>query len=126
MPADFPNPYITRDFIIDGGQSVISLGEHGHMNFYSECEIEEWTLLADQPGNITIDIWKETYAGFPPTNADSICGGNEPALAGVQKNHDSVLAGWTKTINDGDKLAFNVDACVTITRVTLSLKLKRP
>jgi hypothetical protein len=112
-------------FIIDGGGSAITTGQKGHLEIPFDCEIERVTLLADQTGSIVIDIWKDTYANFPPTSADSICGGNKPTISNAQKYQDSTLTGWTKTINAGDILAFNVDSAATITRVTLALKVKK-
>jgi len=112
-------------FIIDGGGSAITTGQKGHLEIPFKCEIERVTLLADQSGSIKIDIWKDTYENFPPTDADSICGGNEPEISAAQKYQDATLSGWTKTINAGDILAFNVDSAATITRVTIALKVKK-
>ncbi|GAI52053.1 unnamed protein product, partial [marine sediment metagenome] len=79
----------------------------------------------DISGSIVIDIWKDTYANFPPTDADSITASAPPTISTAQKSQDATLIGWTKTINAGDILAFNVDSCATITRVTLALKIKK-
>jgi hypothetical protein len=111
-------------FIIDGGGSAITTGQKGHLEIPFKCEIQQVTLLADQSGSIVIDIWKDTYANFPPTVDDSICGSAKPTLSSAQKYQNSTLTGWTKTINTGDILAFNVDSVATITRITLSLKVK--
>ena len=108
-------------FVIDGGGSAITTGVKGYVRVPFDCTITKCTLLADQTGSIQIDIWKDTYANFPPTDADSICGGNEPAISSAQKYEDSTLTGWTKTISAGDILAFNVDSCSTITRVVITL-----
>jgi len=83
------------------------------------------TLLADVSGSIVIDIWKDTYANFPPTVADTITASAKPTLASAQKAQDSTLTGWTTTIAAGDILAFNVDSITTVTRVTLSLKVRK-
>jgi hypothetical protein len=117
---------LVRDltFIIDGGGSAITTGQKGHLEIPFKCKIQGVTLLADQSGSIVIDIWKDTYSNFPPTVGDSICGSAKPTLSSAQKYQDSTLTGWTKTINAGDILAFNVDSVATITRVTLSLKVK--
>lgn len=112
-------------FIIDGGGSVIAAGEKGHLRIPFACEIERVTLLVDQSGSIVIDIWKDTYANFPPTNADSITAATPPTITAAQKSEDTTLTGWTKAISAGDILAFNVDSAATITRVTLSLKVKK-
>jgi len=112
-------------FIIDGGGSAITTGEKGHVEIPFKCEIQQVTLLADQSGAIKIDIWKDTYANFPPTDADTICGANEPEIvASGAKDQDGTLTSWTKTINAGDILAFNVDSVTTIERLTISLKVK--
>jgi hypothetical protein len=110
-------------FIIDGGGAAITTGAKGHLEIPFKCEIQRATLLADQNGSIKVDIWKDTYANFPPTDGDTICGGNEPEISSAQKYQDATLTDWTKTINAGDILAFNVDSCSTITRITIALKV---
>jgi len=112
-------------YIIDGGGSAITTGVKGFLLVPFKCEIQQVTLLADVSGDIVIDIWKDVYANFPPTDADSITAAAPPTLDGAQNSQDSTLTGWTKTINAGDVLAFNVDSAATITRVTLILKCKR-
>ncbi|GAI37997.1 unnamed protein product [marine sediment metagenome] len=82
-------------------------------------------MEADQTGSIVVDIWKDTYANFPPTDADSITASAPPTISTAQKSQDSTLAGWTTSIAAGDILAFNVDSCTTITRVTISLKVAK-
>ena len=116
----------TRDicFIIDGGGSAITTGEKGHLEIPFKCEIERVTLLADASGSIVIDIWKDTYANFPPTDADSIVASAPPTLSSAQKSQDATLTDWTKSIAAGDILAFNVDSATTVKRVLLSLKVK--
>ena len=112
-------------FIIDGGGVAIIAGEKGYLVAPFDCEITDVELEADQPGSIKVDIWKDTYTNFPPTNADSICGGNEPEIAVAQKDRDTTLTDWTKSISEGDIIAFNVDSCTTITRCTVTLGVKR-
>ncbi len=111
-------------FIIDGGGAAITAGEKGHLVIPIKFEILEATLLADQSGSIVIDIWKDTYANFPPTNADSITAAAPPTITAAIKSKDTTLTGWSKTLLAGDVLAFNVDSCATIERVTLTLKIK--
>ena len=112
-------------FIIDGGGSAITTGEKGHLEIPFACTILRVTTLADQSGSIVVDIWKDTYANFPPTDADSITASAPPTISSAQKAQDSTLTGWTKSITAGDILAFNVDSCTTITRVTISLKVAK-
>lgn len=119
------NENVAITFIIDGGGSEIATGEHGHLEIPFKCEIQRATLLADQSGSIIIDIWKDTYANFPPDNADSITSSAPPTITTAVKSQDATLTGWTKEIAAGDILAFNVDSVTTIERVTLTLFVKK-
>lgn len=110
-------------FVIDGGQAAIETGIKGDLEIPYPCTIQRATLLADQTGSIVIDIWKDTYANFPPTNADSITASAPPTLSAAAKSQDSTLTGWTTTVSAGDVLRFNVDSATTITKVTLALKI---
>jgi hypothetical protein len=116
---------ITLTFIIDGGGSAITTGQKGHLELPFACTITGWTLLADQSGSIVIDVWKDTYANFPPTVADTIAGSEKPTLSSAQKNQDLTLTTWTTSVAAGDILAFNVDSVSTVTRVTLSIRAEK-
>lgn len=115
----------TITFIIDGGGSAITTGEKGDLTIPFACTINEWTLLADQSGSVVVDIWKDTYANYPPTVADTITGSAKPTISAATKGQSSTLTGWTTSIAAGDCIAFNVDSASTVTRVTLSLKVTR-
>jgi hypothetical protein len=123
IAANIKNASLT--FIIDGGGSAITTGQKGHLEIPFACTIKQVTLLADQSGSIVVDIWKDTYANFPPIDADSITASAPPTISSAQKSQDSTLTGWTKSISSGDILAFNVDSCATITRVTISLEVEK-
>src|SRR5690606_30337786 len=58
--------------IIDGGGSAITTGVKADIPIEFDATITGWTLVADQAGTIQIDLWKDTLANFPPTDADSI------------------------------------------------------
>ena len=120
-PTEFDD-VISITFIINGGGSAITTGQKGHLEIPFACTITGWTILADQSGSIVVDVWKDTYANFPPTVADTITGTEKPTLASVQKNQDLSLTTWTTAVAAGDILAFNVDSVATVTRVTLSIR----
>jgi hypothetical protein len=112
-------------FTIDGGGSAITTGLKGFIEAPYNCTISAWTLLADTSGAIVIDVWKDTYANYPPSDTESITNGSEPEIAasGV-KAQDTNLGDWTSvTVTAGDILAFNVDSCTAITRAHLILKV---
>jgi hypothetical protein len=109
-------------YVFDGQDNTIVTGVAGAgLQVQFGCTINSVTLLASQTGSIVIDIWKDTYANFPPTVADSICASAKPTITSSNKSTDSTLAGWTTTINSGDVLYFNVDSCNTITNCVLIL-----
>ena len=113
------------EFIIDGGGVAITTGEKGHIRLPFTGTIISAALAADQSGSIVVDIWKDTTANFPPTVADTITASAKPTISSAQSALDATLTGWTKTFTAGDYLAFNVDSCTTITRVTLTLIVRR-
>ena len=117
--------YLSISFVIDGGGSAIITGVKGDLTIPFGCVIDQWTLLADQSGSIVVDIWKDTYANYPPTVADTITGSALPTISSTVKGQSSTLTGWTTTIAAGDTLRFNVNSATTVTRVTLSLRVYR-
>ena len=123
--SDIPSKVIALSFIIDGGGSAITTGQKGHLEIPFACTITGWTLLGDQSGSIVIDVWKDTYANFPPTVADTIAGSEKPTLSSAQKNQDLTLTTWTTSVAAGDILAFNVDSVSTVTRVILSIRAEK-
>ncbi len=115
----------TLNLTIDGGGVAISAGVKLDLVLDFDGEFLGYDLLADQTGSIVCDVWRDIYANFPPTAADSICGGNKPTLSAAQKAQDMTLTGWTKAFSAGDVLRLNVDSAATITRATLALKYRR-
>lgn len=113
------------EYVIDGGGSAITTGLKGFLEVPFNCTINRATLLADQSGSIVIDIWKDSYANFPPTGADTITASAKPTLSSAQGSQNTTLTGWTTAITAGDILAFNVDSASTVTRVVLSLKVTK-
>lgn len=111
--------------VIDGGGSTITTGIKGDLQVDFAGTIEQWSILPDQSGSIVIDIWKDTYANFPPTDADSITASAPPTLSGTTKAQSGVLTGWTGAFSAGDIFRFNVDSITTCTRVTLALRVRR-
>jgi hypothetical protein len=114
------------EFMIDGGGSVISTGIAGWLAAPFACTIKAVRLLADQSGAIKVDIWKDTYANYPPTDADSITASAVPEIAasGV-KDEDTTLTGWTTAVAKGDILYYNVDSVATIERCLVVLEIDK-
>lgn len=112
-------------FIIDGGGATITTGIKGDIRIPFACTITGVTMLADQSGSIVVDIWKDTYANYPPTDADSITASAVPTITTAVKSEDTTLTGWTTSITAGDTLRYNVDSVTTIQRVLVTLTVTR-
>jgi hypothetical protein len=112
-------------YVIDGGGTAITTGIKGDLEIPFACTINRVTLLADQVGSAVVNIWKDSYANYPPTVADKITASAPPTITAAIKSQDSTLTGWTTAIAAGDTLRFNVDSVATIQRLTLSLRVVR-
>ena len=117
--------YAGIQFVIDGGGSAITTGIKGDLEIPFDCAIDRADAFADTTGNITVSIWKSTYAGFAPTSTANITASAPVTITSAVKSQDSTLTGWTKTIAGDSILRFNVDSCAAITRVTISLRVRR-
>lgn len=111
--------------VIDGGGAAITTGIKGDIYCTFACTITAVTMLADQSGSIVVDIWKDTYANYPPTGADSITASAKPTISAAVKSQDTTLTGWTVNVSAGDTLRFNVDSAATIQRLTLTLTVTK-
>lgn len=113
------------DVVIDGSNFPLDTGPKMTLRVPYTCTLTECLMLADQTGSVVLDIWKDTYGSYPPTNADSITGASPPTISAATKSVDTILSGWTTALAEDDILLFNVDSCSTITRLTVSLKFEK-
>lgn len=112
-------------YTIDNAGSAITTGVKGDVLIPFAYIIKKVTMLADTSGSLVVDIWKDTYANFAPTDADSITSAAPPTITTNTKSQDSTLTGWTTSITADNILRFNVDSCSTITRAAICLELER-
>lgn len=114
--------------IIDGAGAVITTGVKGYLSLPVSGTWKKWRVLsidgAATAGSIVIDVWKDTYANYPPTVADTITAAAKPTLSAANKNEDTTLTGWTTAFSAGDILGFNVDSVATVTKVALILEFE--
>lgn len=111
--------------IIDGSGAAPTAGIYCDVVVPFACTITSVELLADQSGSIVVDIWKNTYANFPPTVANTITASALPTLSSATKSLDSTLTGWTKSLATGDVLRFNINSATTLTRCLVTLAVTR-
>lgn len=107
--------------VIDGGGSEIADATEIQVVVPFAMTITGYTALADVSGSISIDVWKDTYANAPPTDADTITASAPIAISSAVKSQDTTLTGWTTSVSAGDVLIFHVDSCTSIERVSISI-----
>ena len=115
------------EFIIDGQGAAPSAGIKGDVEVPFACTINAATLAGDASGYVSLDIWKDSYANYPPTVADSIITASGTALgySGDIKYQDATLTNWNKSIAAGDVIRYNVNGASGSTRVLVSLKVTK-
>lgn len=104
----------TINFSIGDGNNAIILGTKGYIRMPVSGTITAWYLTETSAtpiaGSCVIDIWKDTTANYPPTVSDSIAGTEKPTLSSQNINSNNTLASWTKSVNVGDYIGFNIDS----------------
>jgi hypothetical protein len=112
-------------FLIDLGGDAITPGTKGSLTVPAGTIIEG-RLLSDNGviGSIVVDLWKTPFASAPGSVANSICGAARLTIVGNVRTRDTVLAGWTTSLSDGDEIVVNVVSVSTFTRVKLALCIK--
>jgi len=116
--------------VIDGAGSVIPPGVKLDLRMPWALTWTGWNAFADQVGAMQVDLWRDIYGNYPPTNADSITG-TTPIVIPSGNNKWGVtplgggMDGWDLTMDAGDLIRVNVDSCTTITRVTIELTYTR-
>lgn len=109
---------------LEGFAQPVLAGNRGFVEFPFNATITSAKIFVDQATNATVDLWKTTYANYPPDSGDTICGGNKLTLSNAAIA-TSDLAGWTTTITSGDILWVHVDSNSWATAMTIALTLAR-
>lgn len=113
------------EYTIDGGGTVPALATLYWLEVPYKCTLTAVRLFADQSGSIVIDVWKDSYANYPPTVGDTITAAAKPTIAATNKSVDTTLTGWTTALAEGDVLYFKVDSVTSITKCLISLRTIR-
>lgn len=113
-------------YVIDGGGSTISTGVKPDFAIPYNGKITGWSALGDQSGSIVVDLWKDSYANYPPTVADTFTTSNKPTISSATKGQNlSVNSGNGWTVTQGDIVRPNVDSVTTLTRAEILLFVTR-
>jgi hypothetical protein len=115
----------TIGVVFDGGGSPPVVGTQRWVKVPYAHTITVSDIFGDVPGSAVVDVWRDTYANFPPTDADSITASAPPTLSAAAKNSDSTLTGWSTAGAAGSIYMFNLDSASTLTVVTVQLTVTR-
>ncbi|MEK7144992.1 MAG: hypothetical protein AAB794_04035 [Patescibacteria group bacterium] len=112
-------------FVFGDGTNVITTGEKKAVRVQAPRggTITGWTVLSldDTSGSISLDIWKDVYANYPPTVADTITAAAKPSITTAVGNTSTTLTGWTTAIAPGDVFTVNVDSVTSFKSIGLYL-----
>lgn len=112
----------TINYVVDASPNVIGTGVKGQVTLDVTGTIESWTLVADTPGNLVVDVKRTTYQNYPTFS--SITGTEKPTLSNQSKNKDDGLSTWSTILNAGDILRFEVESCDLVKQFMIAMKLK--
>ena len=108
-----------------GGGSALTAPQTSFVYVPYAGTITAATLTADQTGSAVVDVWKVPLGSVPATSANSIAASDLPTLSSQIQKTDTTLTGWTKTVNAGDVIYFNLNSSSTITQLAVSLSVSR-
>jgi len=123
----------TRDWIKMGGEDshgvvvdnrpyFITVGAYGYFRFSYPCVISKWSLVADDVGTMSFDIWKANEA-MPTSIAETIISDNYPTLTAQQVSSSDNMTDWDVDIVEGDILLYVVRSNVDVKKVVLTLEV---
>lgn len=112
-------------FTVSGFGSEIVDGIKGDLYVPFAHTITGYTALSVQTGSIQIDLWRDSYGNFPPTDADSITASAPVAIDSSTFAQDTTLTGWSTSGAAGSIYRLNVDSCTDIQNVTVVLTVAR-
>lgn len=129
------NLFAEVPYVCDEGGNVLDVGNKGYLKVPFSGSLTAVELLGysngvGAPGSVSIDIWKCSYAQFDagataPTAANSICGGDYPAIVNDTKYLNSTLGLWSTGVAANDVFAYYIRSCSVFTRLTISMTVLR-
>jgi hypothetical protein len=97
----------------DGGGVPITANKKAYIRIPVTGTITAAFAIADITGSISISVWKDTFANYPPVVGDKISASAPITITNSTNIEDITLTGWIKSVTAGDIICFNVDALAT-------------
>jgi len=118
--------------VIGDGTNVITTGATGRYlgPFDFSGTIQSWSIIGQESGTVSIDLWKTTYTAFDagathPAASDKISASAPISMTSSTKNQSSSLTGWTTAFSVGDIFALNVSSASLSKQVMIFLKVSK-
>lgn len=119
----------TIQFVIGDGVNVITTGFKDFTppvpfaGTITKATVLSIDAATPTSGSIVVDIWKDSYANYPPASGDSIVASAPPTLSSDTKSQDSTLSGWTTSVSVGDIFGASVSSASGVKKVLISLEV---
>lgn len=111
-----------RFFLDDGTAAAIATGAKAqYQTAPVDLTIVAWRLMVNTSATISIDVWADRFAAFPPTVTDTIAGADKPRITAGVAAESERLTGWRTDLLAGDVVELNVDANDNAIRAVLEL-----
>jgi len=122
----------TVGLTIDGGGTVPPTGIKGFLQLPWAATITGWTVIADQSGSASIDVWFIAGSAPPatptiPTSANKISASAPAALSSAQaaSGGATAIGTWTVGLTQWGTVGFNLSSVTTCTRLTLEIQVTK-
>jgi hypothetical protein len=107
------------------GTNEIADGDQRTFSIPVAHTLIRWRILAldftsGSTGSIVFDVWRDTYANYPPTVTETIST-SKPTLTTAAAAEDSSITDWSEVGSAGDVYIVNVDSCTTVAGCVLEL-----
>jgi hypothetical protein len=121
--ATINSAYANIGVNFDGAGSLLGLGSFCDVVMPWPCTIISNELLVDPSGTVVVDIYKSTYAAYPPVVGGKITASAPLNVSAGVKSVDTTLTGWSTTLLQGDILRFILTT--TILNATKAMAMLR-
>lgn len=111
---------------LDGGGAVLTVNSQANVTIPYAGVITGWEIVENSSTPISssavVSVWKDTYANYPPTVADTIFSTN-PTLSSAIKNQNlsPTFVGAGATVTANDMLIFNLDSITSAQKLRITI-----
>ena len=103
----------------------MTTGFKGYVPVPYNGTVTGWVIIGDVSGTAAVDVWKTSYANFPPSVTNTIVGSDGPTLSGGKINENLAVSAWTTGVTAGDIFAFTLNSVTNISRLVTLINISR-